>query len=509
MLSNLLEKSKESLISVLPVVVTVIIMYFLPFFSMSVRELLVFLICAVFLIIGISLFNLGADMALTPIGEHVGSGLTKTRKFTLLILISFFMGVLITIAEPDLSVLAEQVKAVINPSVLIFCVGFGVGLLLVIAIVKIVFQADLGKLLMLFYAFLFAISTLLIETGHSSMIPLSFDSGGVTTGPVTVPFIMSLGVGIAGVIGGKNSKENAFGLIALCSIGPMIAVMLLSLFSSGNLNYSVGEYSMTAILNSGIGKIIVKTVWEIAKALFLIILFFLIVNFTVLKLPSKKLIQIGIGLAYTFAGLVAFLTAVQVGFMPVGYLLGTQLAGYSKNIIIVFGFIIGTVVVLAEPAVHVLNNQVEEITGGTVTKKSLLIALSVGVGISIGLSMIRIVYGFSLLYYIVPGYLIALTLSISVPGMYSAIAFDSGGVASGPLTSSFILPMAIGACMTVAGEDKILESAFGIVAMVAMTPLITIQLLGFRAITERRIRENLTIRKIMQSDDEQIIYFDV
>ena len=505
----LFEKLKESMISVLPVVGIVVIAYFTPFVEMTSQELMVFLICSVFLILGIGLFNLGADMSMTPMGDQVGAGLTKTRKINLLVAVCFIMGLLITVAEPDLSVMAGQVAAVINPTVLIVFVGLGVGIFLVIAVVKIVFKVDLCKLLMLFYALMFSIIALLIESGHSAMIPLSVDSGGVTTGPVTVPFIMALGVGIATVVGGKNVKENSFGLIALCSIGPVIAVLFLSLFSSGTLSYTVADYSMESVLAKGILHVVIKVAGDVLKALALIIIVFLVLNAFLLKLPKKKLIQIFIGIGYTFVGLVVFLTAVEIGFMPIGYLIGTQLAEFSETAIIIFGFIIGMVVVLAEPAVHVLNNQVEEVTNGTVSKRSMLTTLSLGVGISIGLSMIRIVFGFSLLYYIVPGYMIALLLSLMVPGMYSAIAFDSGGVASGPLTSSFILPMAIGACMAVSGENNILSDAFGIVAMVAMTPLITIQFLGFRAIASRKMRESGVIRNIMKADDEQIIYFDV
>ena len=213
------------------------------------------------------------------------------------------------------------------------------------------------------------------------------------------------------------------------------------------------------------------------------------------------------GIVYTFVGLVVFLTAVAVGFMPIGFELGKQLSSMPRALVVA-GFVLGMVVVLAEPAVHVLNKQVEEVTGGLVTKRSMLIALSVGVGLSIGLSMIRIIVGFPIIYYLIPGYIISLGLSFFVPKLYTAIAFDSGGVASGPLTSSFILPLAIGACAGIRdGGDSILNYAFGIVAMVAMTPLITIQVLGFRAIVSTVLRNRMMMRRIQDADDEQIIDF--
>ncbi len=500
-------KLRESFISVLPITVIVLILSFTPLAPLSGMERAVFGISAVFLILGIGLFNLGADLAMTPMGEHVGSGLTKSKKLIVLLSVCFVMGVLITIAEPDLSVLAGQVEAVMNSTLLIATVGVGVGLFLVIAIIKIITRKSLSSMLMFFYMALFAVCAVLIESGKGSFLSLSFDSGGVTTGPITVPFIMALGVGIATTIGGKDSNENSFGLIALCSIGPMLAVMILSLTANGELSYTLPDYSIDANLGAAFGAVLGGTVLEVLLALGLIVVFFAVLQFTVLKLPKEKIIQIVIGIIYTFGGLVIFLTAVKVGFMPIGFKIGQELASYSEALLVVFGLVLGMVVVLAEPAIHVLNKQVEQVTGGGVGKMEMLIALSIGVGLSIALSMIRIIFGFSLLYYLIPGYLISLGLSFFVPKLYTGIAFDSGGVASGPLTSSFILPMAIGACATLAGEESVLSLAFGVVSLVAMIPLITIQVLGFKAIMSAKVRNRITMKRILSADDEQIIYF--
>ncbi|MBR2651110.1 MAG: DUF1538 domain-containing protein [Clostridia bacterium] len=501
----LLHKIKESAVSVLPVVAIVFILSLTPLLTLSVSEIATFLISAVFLILGIGLFNLGADLAMTPMGEHIGSGLTKLRSVIILLSVAFAMGILITVAEPDLSVLANQVSAIMNGTLLILTIGVGVGLFLVLAILKIVFRKPLSSMLMFFYMVLFAFTALLLIRGGGALIPLSFDSGGVTTGPITVPFIMALGVGIASTIGGKNSGENSFGLIALCSVGPMLAVLILSCFASGTLNY-VPDYAFDSSLGNIITTLL-HTSEEVLIALGLIVAFFIILQVVCLKLPKKKLIQISVGLIYTFLGLVIFLASVSVGFMPIGYKLGLQL-GNNKIAFIVLSFIVGMVVVLAEPAVHVLNKQVEVITEGTVSKNSMMIALSIGVGLSIGLCALRIVFSFSILYYLIPGYLISLGLSFFVPPLYTAIAFDSGGVASGPLTSSFILPFAVGACVAInSGAGNVLTDAFGIVAMVAMAPLITIQLLGFRAIMAKKIRDKIAVNRILNADDEQIIDF--
>lgn len=507
MLKILFAKLKEALLSVLPITVIVFVMSLTPIISFTPTETVVFVISAIFLVVGIGLFNLGADLAMTPMGEHVGTGLTKSKKLTVLISVCFIMSVLITVAEPDLSVLAEQVKAVMNSTVLIVTVGIGVGLFLVIAILKIAFHKNLSTLLMFFYMMLFAFCAVMISSGKTDFVPLAFDSGGVTTGPITVPFIMALGVGIASTIGGRNANENSFGLIALCSIGPMLAVMVLSVMSKGRLTYTLADYSIDAKLGINFLWTVLETLKEVAIAIALIVAFFAILQFTVLKLPKRKILQIAIGIVYTLVGLVIFLTAVKIGFMPIGFKLGQELAQKNKIFVIVISFVLGMVVVLAEPAVHVLNKQVEEITGGGVTKLEMLLALSIGVGISIGLSVIRIIFGFSILYYLIPGYLISLGLSFFVPKLYTAIAFDSGGVASGPLTSSFILPLAIGAC-TVFSPDNILSLAFGVVAMVAMTPLITIQALGFKAVMSAKVRQRITMKRILSADDEQIIYFE-
>lgn len=519
MFKILFSKLKESLISVLPITAIVLILSFTPLVKLTTAETVAFAVCAVFLILGIGLFNLGADLAMMPMGAHVGEGLTKSKKIMILIVVCFFMGLLITIAEPDLSVLGEQVmdimpgKGQVGKWILIITVGLGVGIFLVFGILKIIFKQNLGPLLIFFYMMLFAVGALLIQSGKGWLIPLSFDSGGVTTGPITVPFIMALGFGIATTIGGKNANENSFGLIALCSVGPMIAVMILSLTTSGTLDaYNVGMYDMEL---SKIGTLILKKLGEVALALGLIVVFFLILQFTILKLPKKKLAQMAIGIAYTFIGLVIFLVAVEIGFMPVGFKIGKQLAEFSKPLLVAFGVLIGMVVVLAEPAIHVLNKQVAEVTGGGVKKLEMLIALSAAVGVSIGLSLLRTIFNFSLLYYLIPGYLISLGLSFFVPKIYTGIAFDSGGVASGPLTSSFVLPLVIGACLGVggdavlsAGNQAIYEFAYGVVAMVAMTPLITIQILGFKAVISRKVRMKIRMKRILAADDEQIIYFD-
>ena len=507
-MKELWEKIKEALISCLPVTVIVYIFALLPGFDFSRVELLTFTVGAVLLILGIGLFSLGADMAMTPMGTHVGAGLSRQKKLVLLVAVCFVLGMLITVAEPDLQVLANQVKDVMDGTLLIWTVGFGVGAFLVVSVLKIVFRKQLSQILMLFYMFLFAISLILVVGEKSDMLPMAFDSGGVTTGPITVPFIMALGVGIASILGDRTSKESSFGLVAMCSVGPILAVLVLGVFSRGELVYAVPEYTVRHDIADAFLEVALHTCEKVAVALGMIVAFFLACQILFLKLPVRRLKKIAVGVIFTFLGLVIFLTGVEVGFMPMGYKIGQGMAaGWPPALIIGFGVVIGVLVVLAEPAIHVLNGQVEEVTGGLVSKKSMMLGLCIGVGSAIGLSMVRMIFDFSLVYYVVPGYFISLALSQFVPPMYTAIAFDSGGVASGPMTSGFILPLAIGACVGLQGAGAVLRDAFGVVALVAMAPLITIQLLGFRGIIAEKLSERKAMKRILDADDQQIINF--
>ena len=506
-MKELRAKIVEALVSALPITAIVYVLALTPLFDFSAAELITFSIGAVLLIVGIGLFNMGADLAMTPMGTHVGAGLSRQKKLGLLLGVCFVLGMLITIAEPDLQVLANQVSAVMNGTVLIYTVGIGVGLFLVVAILKIVFRKSLSHILMLFYMLLFALALMLVVNGNEALLPVAFDSGGVTTGPITVPFIMALGVGISNVLGDRKSKENSFGLVSLCSVGPVLAVLMLGIFSSNDLTYEVPDYTVSEDILGAFLHTAGHTCKEVALALGLIVVFFLICQFVFLKLSGRQLSRIAIGVGFTYVGLVMFLTGVNVGFMPIGYKIGYALSQISDVFLIVFGLIVGVLVVLAEPAIHVLNSQVEDVTGGLVRKKSMMIGLCIGVGAAICLSMVRIVYDFSLVYYIIPGYFISLALSLFVPPVYTAIAFDSGGVASGPMTSGFILPFAIGACVSLQGAEAVLRDAFGVVALVAMAPLITIQLLGFRGIIAERRAEKKAMRRILDADDQQIINF--
>ncbi len=482
--SKLNEKLQESLAAVLPILAIVLILSF-TIAPLPTSVLMAFLFGAVLLVVGMMFFSLGAELAMTPMGERVGACITKTRKVGIMLTLGFLLGFLITISEPDLQVLANQVQAVPN-TVLIVTVAVGVGLFLCFAMLRMLLSVPLNTMLVGFYIVVFILAMFVPK----DFLAVAFDSGGVTTGPMTVPFIMAMGVGVSAIRSDKHSANDSFGLVALCSIGPILAVLILSLiFHPDGGSYTavvIPEIGDTAALWQLFSVAFPTYFKEIAISLLPIAAFFAVFNLISLHLERKQLIRIGVGLAYTYLGLVIFLTGVNVGFMPAGNYLGSVIAGLEINwILIPIGMLIGYFIVMAEPAVYVLMRQVEELTDGAIPGSAMKHSLSIGVAVSVGLAMIRVLTGISIFYLLVPGYAIAIVLSFFVPKLFTAIAFDSGGVASGPMATTFLLPFAMGACSAVGGN--IVTDAFGVVAMVAMTPLITIQGLGllYRLRTKR------------------------
>lgn len=483
------EKFEETLSAVLPILLIVLILCF-TIAPIPPSILMTFLTGAAMLIIGMLFFNVGVDLSMTPMGERVGTIMTKSKKVIVVILISFIMGFVITVSEPDLQVLAQQVPSIPNMT-LIFAVAAGVGTFLVFALLRMLFGIALPRLLVLFYIVIFALTPLV----PADFLTVAFDSGGVTTGPMTVPFIMAFGIGVSAIRSDKHAADDSFGLVAMCSIGPILAVLILGMIFHPNSAEQVSE-SIPVIDNTvDLWKLFAVEIphymKEMAMSLLPIVFFFGLFQLVARDLNKRVLIKIGIGLVYTYIGLVLFLTGANVGFMPAGNYLGQTIAGLSYPWIIVpIGMIIGYFIVKAEPAVFVLTKQVEEMTSGGISAKAMGNSLSIAVSVSVGLAMIRVITGISILWFLIPGYAIAIGTSFFVPKIYTAIAFDSGGVASGPMTATFLLPFAMGACEALGGN--IIADAFGIVAMVAMTPLITIQVMGLISkFKERKLHKDV------------------
>ena len=500
------DKFQESIASVLPITIIVLLLCF-TVAPIPNNMLVSFLMGAVLLIVGMAFFTLGADTAMTPIGTKVGSCITKSKKVWLIVFVSFLLGIIITISEPDLQVLANQVPNIPN-AVLIGAVALGVGVFLVIAMLRILFGISLNILLIGFYIVVFGLAMLVPKNFWA----VAFDSGGVTTGPMTVPFIMALGVGVSAIRSDRHAGNDSFGLVALCSIGPILAVLVLGLMYPSEAAYTPVEIpemensqEMILLFVHGLPHY----AKEVAIALAPIVMFFFLFNTFYIKMPKKPLISISVGLIFTYVGLVLFLTGVNVGFMPVGNYIGKLIGSKSFNwILLPIAMLIGYFIVKAEPAVHVLNKQVEDLTAGSIPARAMELSLSIGVATSLGLAMIRVLTGISVMYFLVPGYVLALGLSFFTPKIFTSIAFDSGGVASGPMTATFLLPFAMGACEAIGGPERIVSDAFGVVAMVAMTPLITIQLLGveykFRTRKESEARERVQAKIEAYTDDDII-----
>ncbi len=475
---KLREKLLEALQAVLPIAAIVLVLCF-SIAPVSPSILLCFLLGAAMIIVGIMFFTLGAEMSMTPMGERVGSMLTRSQNLFLIIGVGFLLGFLITISEPDLQVLANQVPSIPNMT-LILSVAAGVGIFLVMAFLRMLLGIPLPRLLVIFYAAIFLLAAFVPK----EFLAVAFDSGGVTTGPMTVPFIMALGVGVSAIRSDRHAADDSFGLVALCSVGPILAVLILGIvFNASESSYvppvipEVGDsVELWQLFSEGLPTYL----HEIATSLLPIVVMFGIFQLAALHIDRRTLGRIGVGLVYTYIGLVLFLTGANIGFMPAGNYLGQVLGGQSSRwLLIPSGCSSATL--SSGPSLRSMSSTNRSKKSPTVPfpPGTMGAALSAGVALSVGLAMVRVLTGISILWFLIPGYLFAISISFVVPKLYTAIAFDAGGVASGPMTATFLLPLAQGACIAVGGN--IVTDAFGVVAMVAMTPLITVQLMGLVA----------------------------
>ena len=498
---KLKEKIRESLSAVLPItgIVLMLSIFVIP---MELGSVVMFLTGALMLIVGMGFFQLGAEMAMTPLGEGVGVQISKMKKLLTVLLTGFLMGVIITVSEPDLQVLAGQVPSVPN-MVLIMTVAVGVGLFLALAIVRIRYKISLSMLLIVCYLALILVSAFVPK----EFLAVAFDSGGVTTGPMTVPFIMAMGVGLASVRSDKNAANDSFGLVALSSVGPILAVLILGcFFKPTEAAYTLTDVA-TVVTTQDVARVFAQGLPLYAREVLLSLVptlwVFLIFQWLTHRYHGLQIKRIIVGFGYTYIGLVLFLCGANVGFAPVGAYLGKELAGLSLRWILVpIGALIGYYIVKAEPAIQVLNHQVEAVTNGAISVKMMNRCMQIGVAASVGLAMLRVLTGISIQWFVIPGYIIALVLSRMVPDIFIGIAFDSGGVASGPMTSTFLLPLSIGVCEALGGN--LMTDAFGVVALVALTPLIAIQLMGlvYKLKTAKRTQ---TVTAAIADDCDMIV----
>ena len=490
------EKLKESIKSILPIMIVMIFVSIL--LKLSYVSIISILISTILLISGLTLFTYGAEKSMIEIGKSLSSSLIKTKKPILIFIIALIVGIVITIAEPDLKVLAEQMTA-INDTTLILCVGLGVGIFLALAAIRIIYQIDLKIFIVFFYA-LIIILMIFVE---KSFIPLAFDSGGVTTGPMSVPFIVAMGIGFSKATSRKSSKDNSFGLVAMCSIGPILIVLLFSLLTKGSLFYKYNIDREVTDLFKLVGNYfeeIMPTLKTVGLSLIPIIGLFIIYNLITKKIKGNNLKRVIFGILITFIGLVLFFIGVNIGYMKIAYLIGIKMTANYEFMLIPLALIIGLLIIKAEPAIQVLTNQIEKITEGSVNKKVINNIIAFGVALATSISMLRVITGISIIWFLLVGYVLAIILMFLSPKVFTMIAFDAGGAVSGPMTTSFLLPLIIGVCYSKGGN--VMTDAFGLVALVALSPLITIQLFGFLY----NIKSNKTIN--IEKIDESIIEYD-
>ncbi|MCR5078442.1 MAG: DUF1538 domain-containing protein [Bacilli bacterium] len=510
-----LSKFLESLLSAAPIAAVIIVFYLLQTFAfsdqfsdiyiISLPEFLTFLVAVISIIIGMGLFNVGTEQSMTEIGRIIGSSLMKKKNLFFVLTMTFLLGVLVTVAEPDLSVLSSQIG--VNRIVIILSIGLGVGLFLVIGVARTFSKKNLNMLFLAFYGLTF----MLIYLINPRFLPVCFDAGGVTTGPVTVPFLLGFGLGLAATHGGKNS-EDAFGLTALCSVGPIIAVVIISWI----MGLTGTELPETYVMPSTSGDVLTKvghSLLESSRSVAIsvgpILGFFLIYEFIFVRVPWKTVVRIVLGMLVTYVGLVLFLSAVDYGFMPIASKVGQGFGSDPKflPVAIVMGLLFGVFGVLAEPAVHVLVQQIEDVTEGAIKKHTVLYILAGSIGVAVVMAIIRSYFEFDVMYYLIPGYIIAFALSFFVRPIYTAMAFDSGGVASGPMTSTFVLPFCIGFAYS-QGKDVYLYG-FGLVALVAMMPLIVLQALGLVGGIKQSMALARARKRIVEENDDQVIHFAI
>jgi len=503
MLNKLWLILKLSILSIGPLTIMVLIFHITGLVPINGDDITKFIIAAFLLVIGMSLFNLGVSASVISMGELLGSSLTKIKRLVVIILILFSIGFLVTAAEPSVAILARQVP--IGDLIFVIFVSVGAGLFLIIGVIRILFNRPINTLLMAGYLIVFV----LISFADAGYIPMAFDSSAVTTGLMTVPFILAIGKGLAASHGNKNNQNDSFGLVGLVCIGPIIFVLLMGIIAGTSPEVVTTETmpatSMLVQLMNGIGT----TSLSVAVILVPLLLFFYFYQLVLIKLTRKRLIRILVGSIWLFVGMVLFLAGANFGFIGAGNSFGRSLNSIDGVVtVLIIVSVIGASSVVAEPSVHIMGEQVEEVSDGVITKTSLVITLSIGVALALVLSTIRIFYQIPIIYFVGPSFIIAMILSLFTPSMFTAMAADSGGAVTGAVAASFISPMIGGLALASLGEDSFAKYGLGTLGLIAMMPLISIQLLGLRVKVREKAAQRLALRRMKEADENQIIYFE-
>ncbi|MGI5971658.1 MAG: DUF1538 domain-containing protein [Oscillospiraceae bacterium] len=487
----IVSRLKEVLFSVLPITVIVLILNF-TITPMDTVVIVRFLIASLLVVLGLTIFLLGVDIGITPLGDLTGTSIAKSNKLWKVLFAGLILGFLVSIAEPGLMVLAEQVDLVtsgqISKTVILIIVSTGLAVMLSLGFIRVFYNVPLYKTLFVIYLVIFAMSIF----ASREFLAIAFDASGATTGIMAVPFILSLSVGISKLKkDSEASEKDSFGLVAIASAGAIISVLILDLFIGSN-EFSTGlepAVSGSKKIFKPFIDIVPDYLLESFMAILPLLFVFLFLQKISFRLRKRELRKLLTGFTFAFIGLFIFLVAVNAGFMDVGTSIGNDLALMdNKAYIVGIGFVLGIVTILAEPAVHVLTHQIEDVTSGYVKRKAVLVPLAAGVGLAVALSVVRVlVPGIQLWHYLLPGYIICISMMFFTPKLFVGIAFDAGGVATGPVTATFILAFIQGAANAFEGADVMAEG-FGMIAMVAMMPIITLEALGLIFAVKSRIK---------------------
>lgn len=478
----LTEKFYEVLQSVIPTYIIVLLIY-LFVIDIPLSILLSYTIGTIVVLLGLTIFLTGVDIGISPIGKHMGKGIAKSNKLSIVIIAGFVLGFLIAASEPSVIVLGEQLEMISNGVIdgfgIVMVVSVGLAIMIVLGLIRIVYNWNLKLILTISYLFIFAMAIFTTD----EFISIAFDASGATTGAITVPFILALSSGVAELKrNAKSSSEDSFGLVAIASAGAIMAVMIQNFVRpAGDLTGSLDiQIASDVNIFSRYANVFLTQAVEVFITLVPIVLLFWIFQKKRLTIGKSQLSRIYKGCVYVYVGLVLFMTGVNAGFMDMGSVVGYTLGSDGMYVqLSIIGLILGVVTILAEPAVNVLTHQIEAVTSGAIHRRPVLVSLCIGVGLAIFLAILRMtIPGLELWHMLLPGYIIALGLQFIVPNVFVGMAFDAGGVATGPLTATFILAFVQGAAEAIP-TASVLQEGFGMIALVALMPILTLQLLGF------------------------------
>ena len=468
---DILGKFKEVFLSVLPVVlvVTLVHIFYLP---IAPAQLGKFYLGSLFVFLGLSIFLIGIDVGVTPIGQMFGKTIAKSKKIWVIASAGLVLGVLITIAEPDLLIVAKRIDELTQGKIatisLVLCVAVFIGIFVAIGLLRILFRIPLVYVFLGAYLIIFVLALLT----RPQYLGIAFDISGATTGAMTVPFVLALAVGVSSMQRyGKSAEKDSFGLIGIASAGAIISVFVLVAILRPDTQDLIPINNDTS---HGFWDVALESLIALSPVFGLGVLG----NLLFFKVKHHVFRRYALGFVYTYIGLTLFLFGVYSGFLDLGVYLGENLTQKPIIILIIIGFCLGVFAILAEPAVYVLTEQINDVTAGYVSKKLVVISLALGVGTALVLNIIRTkVPSFELWYILLPGYILAIGMMFITPKLFVGMAFDAGGVASGPISATFIFAFSQGIA-TQTGNLIHLEDAFGMIALIAMTPIIMIQGLG-------------------------------